>query len=61
MREKFIDIGRWYINLNIDDERSIGIGWWTRSAKWFFWMRTYYDGNWFAVRVGPFYYTRGPY
>lgn len=58
-----LDVGRYYIAVEFGDARSIGIGWWTRRhwMRWFIWSKLYYDGNWFGVRIGPFFYCRGPY
>lgn len=49
-------------NIRIEtEEYCFGVGWWYCSAKLFVWMKTYYDGHWFAVRFGPFFFCKGPY
>lgn len=43
-----------------------GAGWWIKGhwkqrTGWVNWYNGYYDGNWFGARLGPFFYSRGPY
>jgi len=46
--------------------RNFGVGWWVKGQwkeqiGWFNYGTEYYDGYWFAVRIGPFFYSCGPY
>lgn len=61
---------RWNVSIELGEEewdcRVVGLGWWRGSSPltlhgWFFYLDTYYDGRWFAWRVGPLFYNRGPY
>lgn len=52
--------GRWNVAVEFGDH-VFGIGWWKGSSKALAWSRGYYDGQWFGVRVGPLFYSRGPY
>jgi hypothetical protein len=63
-----IEVGRWYAELCRGEysELSIGIGWWVKGhwrerCGWIMWNKSYYDGNWFCARLGPFFFSRGPY
>lgn len=43
-----------------------GAGWWVKGHwrqmdGWLRWDNVYYDGNWFGMRLGPFFFTYGPY
>ncbi len=43
-----------------------GIGWWVkghwkRFDGWFMWTKAYYDGQHFGCRLGPLFFSRGPY
>lgn len=58
------------VSVSIDSARysniCFGIGWWVkghwkRFDGWFIWSHYYYDGNWFGCRLGPFFYSCGPY
>jgi hypothetical protein len=60
-----IEIDRRTIMVSIGD-RCFGIGWWVkghwkRLDGWLLWSRFYYHGNRFACRLGPFFYSRGPF
>lgn len=40
---------------------TYGLGWWPGSNLLWSWSEVYYDGYWFGARLGPFFYSRGPY
>lgn len=40
---------------------DFGIGWWEGSAKFFECSCTYYDGNWYGFRLGPFHASCSPW
>lgn len=47
-------------------EICLGVGWWVRGHwwqwdGWWHWRHLEYDGRWFCARLGPLFYTRGPY
>lgn len=51
-------------------EYVVGVGWWRcgnkipsllNSWQWLSYTKTYYDGWWWAIRIGPFFVSRGPY
>lgn len=36
---------------------TYGVGYWEGSARYFSWPhRIWYDGYWYAARIGPFYF-----
>jgi len=60
-----IEFGMFYLSFTVAG-RCFGCGWW-RGYKlldintWFMNVTVTYDGDWSVFRVGPFYYSRGPY
>lgn len=54
----------WYVIVEVADVQ-LGVGWWYAGKRlalsWLHFTRTYYDGNWWSLRIGPVFICRGPY
>lgn len=61
---KFV-IKKWCFWIEFDYEYVVGVGWWKVGNKipwrWLSYDKLYYDGQWWFLRIGPLFISRGPY